>query len=119
MENVSSWWPGDTDNARGIELNSLTSCTGYTHLICEPTNFEQNKLPSCIDLIFTKIPSLVVESGVHSSLFNTCHHHVIFAKMDFQVHLPPPLREKCGVIKKQKKGLSKNLLKTLIGILLF
>ena len=63
-----------------MELYTLSRLLGYSQLINEPTNFEPNKSPSCIDLIFSTQPDLVVESGVHPSLFNTCHHQIIFAK---------------------------------------
>ena len=107
----SSWWAGDTDDACGIELNTLTSCSGYTQLIWEPTNFEPNKLPSCIDLIFTNQPNLVLKSGVHSSLFNTCHHQITFARIDFQVHLPPPYKREVWSYEKAEERLIKESIK--------
>ena len=56
-------------------------------LIREATNFEPNKTPSCIDLIFTSQSNLVSDSGVHPSQYATCHHQIIFAKIDLEVHL--------------------------------
>ena len=58
---------------------------GYSQIINEPTNIEPNKSPSCIDLILTSQPNLVVESGVHPSLMSICHHQIIFAKISFKV----------------------------------
>ena len=86
----TNWWVNGINNPCGMELYTLSSLVGYSQLINEPTNFEPNKSPSCIDLIFASQPNLVVESGVHPSLFNTCHHQIIFAKVSFKLFLPSP-----------------------------
>ena len=31
-----------------------------------------------------------MESGVHSSLSRTCHHEIVFAKLNLKVEYPPP-----------------------------
>ena len=36
---------------------------------------------SCIDLIFTDQPNLIIESGAHPSLHELCHHQIIYGKM--------------------------------------
>ena len=63
---------------------------GYSQLITESTNFEPNKNPSCIDLIFTNQPNLISDRGVIASLCSSCHHQIIYAKINFQVVYPPP-----------------------------
>ena len=50
-------------------------------MISESTNFETHKKPSCIDLIFTDQPNIVMESGTRASLDVKCHH---------QLNPPPP-----------------------------
>ena len=58
-------------------------------MINEPTHI----LPvssSCIDLIFVFQPNLVMESGVHSSLHQKCHHQITYAKLNLKIHYPPP-----------------------------
>ena len=85
----TKWWSGGINNACGLELQALSNMLGYSQLIKEPTNFVPNKDPSCIDLIFVNQPNLVVESGVHPSLYNTCHHQIVYAKISFKVILPP------------------------------
>ena len=45
---------------------------------------------SCIHLIFTSQPNLVIESGVHPSLHQNCHHQIIYAKFNLQIFYPPP-----------------------------
>ena len=45
---------------------------------------------SRIDFLFTSQPNLVMESGVHSSLHQNCHHQIIYAKINLKVFYPPP-----------------------------
>ena len=49
----------------------------------------QNQL-SCIDLIFTDQPSLVVDSGVHSTLHENCRHQITYCKLNLKIEYPPP-----------------------------
>ena len=46
--------------------------------------------PSCIDLIFTSQPNMVIDSGVHASLHSNCHHQFIYVKFDLKIFYPPP-----------------------------
>ena len=57
-------------------------------MINDPTRISD--IYSCIDLIFTSRPKLVVESGVLLSLHPNCHHQIIFAKYNLKIHYPPP-----------------------------
>ena len=61
-------------------------------MIKEPTHILNTS--SCIDLIFTSLPNLIIDSGVHSCLQPNCHHQIVYAKFNFEVIYPPPyLRE--------------------------
>ena len=53
------WWHDGDTNAEDREIEELTFSLGLKQLIKEPTNFELNKNPSCIDLIFTDQVNLV------------------------------------------------------------
>ena len=83
-----NWWPDGDTNEEGQQIDDLTSSLSLHQLIMEPTNFEPNKIPSCIDLIFTDQPNIVMESGVRPSLDNLCHHQITFCKLN--LHIPPP-----------------------------
>ena len=85
----TNWWPNGTNSACGLKLYNTSTLLGYSQVINEPTNFQPNSNPSCIDLIFTNQPNLVFESGVHLSLSRTCHHQIIYAKISFEIYLPP------------------------------
>ena len=67
------WWNDGDTTADVREIEQLTSLMGLSQLLNEPTNFEPNKNPSCIDLIFTDQPNCVIESGTRPSLDNLCH----------------------------------------------
>ena len=45
---------------------------------------------SCIDLIFTDQPNLILDSGIHSSLHPICHHQIIYSKINLSIEYPPP-----------------------------
>ena len=64
----TNWWPKGVDNVCGLELFNSSTLQGYSQVISEPTNFQPNSSPSCIDLIFTDQPNLIIEkwSSSHS-----------------------------------------------------
>ena len=45
-----------------------------------------------IDLIFTNQPNLVINSGVHSSLHQYCHHQITIAQINLKSCYPPPYK---------------------------
>ena len=83
-----SWWPDDLTSPEGTDSDSLTTVHGLQQLISEPTHLLPNSL-SCIDLIFTDQPNLVVDSGVRPSLHPNCHHQIIFCKFNLMIKYPP------------------------------
>ena len=88
------WWNDGDTNAEGKEIEQLTSQMGLNQLLEEPTNFEPNKNPSCIDLIFTGQPNCVIESGTRPSLDNYCHHQITYCRMNFQIPHTPSYERK-------------------------
>ena len=52
-----------------------------------------------IDLIFTTSSNLISNTAVELSLFQKCDHSLIYGVIDFKVPLPPPTRERFGIIK--------------------
>ena len=85
----SLWYNNDVTTYEGSKIDGVTSQFGLQQIIKEPTHFIGDS-SSCIDLIFTIQPNLVMESGVHSSLHANCHHHITFAKFNLKIHYPPP-----------------------------
>ena len=83
------WCSQNNTNFEGITIEDVTSHFGLSQLIKEATHSLESS-SSCIDLIFTTQPNIVVESGVHPSLHPNCHHQIVFAKFNLQIYLPPP-----------------------------
>ena len=71
-----AWWTKDVHTTEGSKLFSLTSSNGFSQLIGKPTHIQTNS-SSYIDLVFTDQPNLSVNSGVHSSLHQNCHHQIV------------------------------------------
>ena len=84
-------WPDGDTTAEGREIENLISSLGLSQLISEPTNFDPNKNPSCIDLIITHQPNLVLDSGTRASLDSFCHHQITYCKVNFNIPPPSPL----------------------------
>ena len=85
----TSWWSSDIDSLEGSKLFSLSALNGFHQIISEPTHVQRNS-SSCIDLIFTDQPSLVINNGVHASLHSSCHHQIIHCTFNLNIVYPPP-----------------------------
>ena len=85
----SNWYKHDKTTYEGSKTDAITSQFDLQQLIKEPTHILTDS-SSCIDLLFTSQHNLVMESGVHSSLHQNCHHQIIYAKINFKVFYPPP-----------------------------
>ena len=83
------WWPDGEETIEGREIENMLYSLGLCQVISEPTNFEPGKKPSCIDLIVTNQPNIILDSGTRDSLDSFCHHHIIYGKVNFRI--PPPL----------------------------
>ena len=84
-----SWWKNDINTIEGTKLDSVTTSYGLQQLITQPTHLLADS-SSCIDLIFTDQPSLIVDCGVHPSLHPNCHHQIVYCKLDLKIIYPPP-----------------------------
>ena len=89
QDSTAHWCSQDSTNFEGITIENVTYQFGLSRIITEATHILEPS-SSCIDLIFTTQPNLVVESGVHSLLHPNCHHQIVFAKFNLQIHYPPP-----------------------------
>ena len=85
----SNWYLGDHATLQGACVEALPSFYGLNQLIKTPTHLLQNSA-TCIDLFFTNQPHRVMESDVHSSLSSTCHHEIIFGKLNLKVEYSLP-----------------------------
>ena len=85
----SNCYLGDPVTPQGARVEALTSFYGLNQLIKTPAPLLQNSA-TCIDLVFTNQPYLVIKSGAHSSLSSTCHHEIVFAMVNLKVEYPTP-----------------------------
>ena len=83
------WYSQYTNTFQGISVENVASQFELHKIINEPTQILENS-SSCIDLLFTSQPNLIVDSGTHPSLYPNCHHQIIYAKLNFKIHYPPP-----------------------------
>ena len=83
------WCKIDKTSFKGSQLQLLTSKFVLLQIITKPTHILENSR-SCIDLLFTSQPNMVMDSGVHTSLHHHCHHQMVFANFDLKVFYPPP-----------------------------
>ena len=84
-----SWWVHDITNNEGTQTESISLLYGFSQLISESTSTLPNS-SSCIKLIFTDQPSLVINSRIKPSLHENCHHQITYAKINLQIIYPPP-----------------------------
>ena len=74
-----AWWPDGDTNPEGVLVENLFSDLNLTQLISEPNHFfREDCMPSCIDLIATDQPNIVLDSGVRPSLDPTVKHQITF-----------------------------------------
>ena len=83
------WWPNGDTTPEGVIIDELFTNLGLSQVITEPTNFEPHKNPSCIDLIVTDQPNIILGSGTRASLDSYCQHQIIHCNVNFRI--PPPL----------------------------
>ena len=89
----TNWWEDDIENEEGKLFEPFTSELGLHQLINEPTHFIGNSR-SCIDVTFTDQLNLFLESGVHPSLLENCHHQIVYGKLSERILSPPLYRRR-------------------------
>ena len=87
-DKCSKWCNKEITNSVGREIYTLTSSAEYKQFIHKPNHFLNNS-SSCIDLIFCNNLNLPSNYGVDLSLFEKCHHNIIFGKISIRILLPP------------------------------
>ena len=86
------WDEEITETTEGKELSNFMMSNGLDQLINEPTHFQTDCLPHCVDLIFTNNPSAFVNSEVIPSPDKHCKHQIIQGTINFSVPCPPPYK---------------------------
>ena len=102
----SSWCINDKSNHERTKIDCLASEYDLKQLIHEPTHLLENS-SSCIDLIFTSQPNLVMDAGIHLSLHASCHHQIVYAKFNLKIHYPPTYEREIGHFQKADINLTR------------
>ena len=84
----TDWLKDDISNSADQEIDCFTSSAGYTQIIDKPTHVINNPM-LLIDLIFCTSQNITSKYGVGASIFDKCHHIIIYGKTDIRVPLPP------------------------------
>ena len=111
----SRWLKNGIINLQGQELDSFTLSAGYNQITDKPTHNINNSL-SCIDLAFCSDQSVISNHGIDVSIFDKCHHNIIYGKIN-KVYLS--LQHMCkrsGIMKKQILKILRKQHVTWIGI---
>ena len=58
-------------------------------MIGQPTHIINGK-SSCIDLLFATNSKLLSEVGVEQTIYDKCHHNIIYGSLNLNISLPPP-----------------------------
>ena len=108
----------DINTNEGTQIEALTSSYGLHQIISEPTHITPYSL-SCIDLLFTNQPNMVLNSGVHPSLYEKCHHQIVFAKINLKIDFPPPYERILWDYNKADNTMINQCIQQFTGILHF
>ena len=84
----SKWCAFDRNNSVSIELDNIITTTDYNQTVDKPTHYI-NKSSSCIDLICSSNVNLTKNCEVEQSLYERCHHNIIYGTLNFNKPLPP------------------------------
>ena len=109
QKQTTNWCKNNISSYESLQIDTITSQFRLQQLIKEPTYLTANS-SSCIDLIFTSQPNLVMESGVHSSLHPNCHHQIVFAKINLKIYYPPPYEREIWHYEKENADLIRRLI---------
>ena len=82
------WWKNDITNLQGQEPDLVTLPAEYNQITDNPTHVINTSM-SCIHLIFCPNQSVISNHGVDVSIFDKCHHDIIYDKINIRVPLPP------------------------------
>ena len=86
---LKQWSESDSDNSFGIELQKIFDSHGLFQIVDQPT-FITSTCSTCIDLVVTDQPNIILESTIHPSLHKTCHHQINYVKINVRCPPPPP-----------------------------
>ena len=85
----STWFNGDATDHFGTSTQAIFDKHNLTQLVNQPTYITNNSR-TCIDLVVTDQPNLVLNCEIHPSLHPNCHHQINYVKININCPPPPP-----------------------------
>ena len=86
---MPKWCPSNKDNKAGQVIDTFATTSGYTQMIGQRTHIINDKSP-CIDSVSTTNSKLLCGVGVEQTIYNKCHHNIIYGSLNLNIPLPPP-----------------------------
>ena len=86
-----SWFSGDNSDNYGYTMQEIFESHGLHQTVNQPTFITGNS-KTCIDLVCTDQPNMIINKEIHPSLHSTCHHQVNFVKLNLKCPPPPPYK---------------------------
>ena len=102
----------DKVTTEGTNLSEVIDSYCLKHLTDEPTHMLPNSL-SCIDLIITDQPNLLIDFGVHPSLYPKSHHQIVFGTINLSVPRPPSYKRTVRKYDKAEIGMINSELRSI------
>ena len=103
-------YKNDKTKTEGSKIANLISQYGLKQIINQRTHILNNSF-SCIDLLSTSQPNLVIESGVHLTLHSNCHHQIIYARFYLKIYYPTDYEREIWHYKKANLDLIKQAIR--------
>jgi len=112
------WYMAGKTDTHGSAIQTLFANHGIFQLVDQPT-FITKIARTCIDLVATDQPNLILTTKIYPSLHTNSHHQVNFTKVNIKCPPPLPINEGYGITAEQTSMLSKNLSSNMIGKMLW
>ena len=81
----NKWCSTNKTTPEGAKIDNLTSLLKEQTQLLKERNHISDNYRSCIDLIFTSQSNLVVDFGIHPSLYENCHHQIVYSRFNLEI----------------------------------
>ena len=83
----SVWYKGDNTDSLGSSLQRIFDKNMVSQMTNGPTYITNNS-QTCLDLLVTDQPNIILKNEIHPSLHTNCSHQVVYTKVG--INCPPP-----------------------------
>ena len=79
----NAWFNGDKSDNFGTTMQDIFNTRGLSQLVDKPTYITDNA-NTCIDLVATDQPNLIMNNEIHPSLHTYCHHQMNYVRLNLK-----------------------------------